>query len=160
MLLILQVLKCVKQQGIGEAIPPLSEVTVAYVAYLEFQDEPFDSTYKHGPESTFRLGIGTVLPGVEIALLSMRPYEIATFIIDPDYAYRDLGCPPLIPPKTEVLFAIRCIRFQDVSFIEKLSVLSPEEKKEFKNVKPLSIKIMNDGKINAGKRNYKQAVRE
>ena len=44
---------------------------------------------------SFRSGF---LPGFDVALATMRKGEISRFIFSPDYAYREMGCPPRIPP--------------------------------------------------------------
>ncbi|KAJ8668966.1 hypothetical protein QAD02_000225 [Eretmocerus hayati] len=39
-----QVLKLIKKEGTGDIVPPDAQVTVEYVGYFEYADEPFDST--------------------------------------------------------------------------------------------------------------------
>lgn len=66
--------------------------------------------------------------GMELGLLSMRRGELARFLFKPTYAYGTLGCPPLIPPNTTVLFEIELLDFLDSAESDKfcaLSVVSP-----------------------------------
>ena len=51
------------------------------------------------PPQTFKfsLGEGKVIGGWEVALSSMRPGELATITVSPQYAYGEKGIPPMIP---------------------------------------------------------------
>ena len=45
----------------------------------------------------FHLGF---LAGFDVAVGTMRKGEISKYLFSPDYAYREMGCPPRIPPST------------------------------------------------------------
>lgn len=62
--------------------------------------------------------------GMELGLLSMRRGELARFLFKPTYAYGTLGCPPLIPPNTTVLFEIELLDFLDSAESDKFCALS------------------------------------
>lgn len=51
--------------------------------------------------------------GLEIGLLSMTKGEAALFVLTPEYAYGQRGCPPSIPPNTTVLFKVEVLDFID-----------------------------------------------
>lgn len=76
------------------SVPAGALVTVHYCFFLEFQDDPFDSTRLRGRPSKFRLDAGSVVEGLEIAVKSMKKKEKAEFLFSPDYAYGSLGCYP------------------------------------------------------------------
>lgn len=61
---------------------------------------------------------------MELGLLSMRRGEVARFLFKPTYAYGKLGCPPLIPPNTTVLFEIELLDFLDSAESDKFCALS------------------------------------
>lgn len=62
--------------------------------------------------------------GMELGLLSMRRGELARFLFKPTYAYGTLGCPPLIPPNTTVLFEIELLDFLDSAESDKFCAFS------------------------------------
>lgn len=61
---------------------------------------------------------------MELGLLSMRRGELARFLFKPPYAYGTLGCPPLIPPNSTVLFEIELIDFLDSAESDKFCALT------------------------------------
>lgn len=99
------VLKKVIRPGAGPTVPPGSGVCFHYNAYLEMADEPFDSTRLRG--RTFRCLLDDmIIPGLSIAVASMRKGEIARFLIEPQYAYGRMGCPPRIPANATILYEV------------------------------------------------------
>jgi FK506-binding protein 6 len=82
--------------GIGCIVPEGAVVTVHYNAYIEYSDEPYDSTWLRGYPMTGRLGQGFIA-GFDIAIGSMKKGETSKFLIHPDKAYGGMGCPPRIP---------------------------------------------------------------
>ncbi|KAF2987833.1 hypothetical protein EK904_013640 [Melospiza melodia maxima] len=60
-----------------------------------------------------KLGKDITLWGLEIGLLSMTKGEAALFVLTPEYAYGQRGCPPSIPPNTTVLFKVEVLDFID-----------------------------------------------
>ena len=75
-------------------VPERSAVIIHYSCMIEDQDEPYDSTYLRSRPERHRLGSGVLLPGIEIAVLSMKKCEKSEFIIQPQLAYGPIGCPP------------------------------------------------------------------
>ena len=43
---------------------------------------------------------GECIVGWDIAVSTMRKGELSRFLISPNYAYGELGCPPRIPPNS------------------------------------------------------------
>ena len=112
-------------------MPERALVRVHYNGYLEYADEPYDSSRLRGKQQQFVLGngnnnlhthtqththtsclyhvcvcvcvclcwcVGEVIPGWEVAVLSMRRNERSQYLISPEYAFGQMGCPPRIPP--------------------------------------------------------------
>lgn len=61
----------------------------------------------------FRLGDGGLLPGLNIAVSTMKLWELSDFIIDADFAFKEVGCPPRVPPNCEILAEIELLEWTD-----------------------------------------------
>ncbi|XP_058801279.1 inactive peptidyl-prolyl cis-trans isomerase FKBP6 isoform X2 [Phymastichus coffea] len=156
-----EVLKLIKKEGTGEVIPHDAQVTVEYVGYFEYQDEPFDSTlFQREKRATLRLGKGEMIKGLEIAIASMKKFEKSVFIIQPNLAYGALGCPPRIPADSEVLFKVELIDFLDNGSADKYEELTNEEKRMFPRIEKIVRDLLNTARDSYGREKIKQAVRE
>jgi FK506-binding protein 6 len=122
--------KQVISQGIGDIIPPDSNVSIHYNAYLEYADEPFDSSYRRCRPHHFNLGAGNVIVGLDIAVKSMRKLEKAKFLIHPDYGLGPRGCPPRIPGNATCLYVVELVNYADSRSIEAFCCKSKEEQSE------------------------------
>lgn len=98
--------------GIGQVIPEDSIVMVYYIGYVENITEPFDVSYLQDKRpKLFALDQGELIPGLEIGIRTMKTGEHARFLIDPEFAYKKIGCPPRIPPNAHVLFDVHLVRY-------------------------------------------------
>jgi FK506-binding protein 6 len=77
-------------------VPENAVVTVHYGAYVEYDDEPYDSTWMRGCPLKCDLYRGFI-PGLFVGIASMKKGEISRFLIHPDMGYGKMGCPPRIP---------------------------------------------------------------
>lgn len=107
------IMKKVLKHGIGNVVPAGSLVRVHYNGYLEFSEEPFDSSRLRGKPEKIGLGTGEQILGWEIGMGSMKKGETARFLISPAYAYGRMGCPPRIPADSSVMFEIELLNFVD-----------------------------------------------
>ncbi|XP_077995368.1 inactive peptidyl-prolyl cis-trans isomerase FKBP6-like [Glandiceps talaboti] len=123
------VLKKMIKGGMGETIPPSSYCKIHYNGYLEYSDEPYDSTRLRNKPQTLKLGEGMCIPGLEIAVASMRKGEFSRFLVKPEYGYGKQGCPPRIPGNTIILFEIELLSFIDNSLPEQFHRWSKEEQR-------------------------------
>uniref|UniRef100_A0A2K5N8S4 peptidylprolyl isomerase n=2 Tax=Cercopithecinae TaxID=9528 RepID=A0A2K5N8S4_CERAT len=133
------VLKDVIREGAGDLVAPDASVLVKYSGYLEHMDRPFDSNYFRKTPRLMKLGEDITLWGMELGLLSMRRGELARFLFKPNYAYGTLGCPPLIPPNTTVLFEIELLDFLDSAESDKFCALSAEQQDQYPLQKVLKV---------------------
>ncbi|XP_035136082.1 inactive peptidyl-prolyl cis-trans isomerase FKBP6 isoform X10 [Callithrix jacchus] len=133
------VLKDVIREGAGDLVAPDATVLVKYSGYLEHMDRPFDSNCHRRTPKLMKLGEDITLWGMELGLLSMRRGELARFLFKPTYAYGTLGCPPLIPPDTTVLFEIELLDFLDSAESDKFCALSAEQQDQFPLQKVLKV---------------------
>lgn len=98
--------------GIGQIVPEDSIVFLHYLGYISNIHEPFDVTYLQGRRpKRFTLSNYELLPGLEIGVKTMRTGENARFIISPELAFREMGCPPRIPPNATVLFDVHLVSY-------------------------------------------------
>lgn len=153
-------MKLVKQNGVGDVVPYDAQVTIKYIAHIEYRDEPFDSSFARGGSEKFRLNRGQLIPGLEIGITTMRKHEIAVFIVHPDLAYGKYGCAPRIPPNEEILFVVHVIDYVDNGCAESLGTLSLEERKQLPNVVKRVQSKFNTAKDCFNKKKIKQAIRE
>ncbi|KAJ3634903.1 hypothetical protein MTP99_007844 [Tenebrio molitor] len=97
--------KRIIREGYGLKPELFTNVMIHYNAYVQYEAQPFDSTYARKKSFCFIAGEGQVIEGLEIAVLSMRLNEKSQFLIDPELAYRNSGL-NRIPPNSVVLFEI------------------------------------------------------
>ncbi|XP_036165889.1 inactive peptidyl-prolyl cis-trans isomerase FKBP6 [Myotis myotis] len=135
------VLKDVIREGAGELVVPDASVLVKYSGYLEHMDKPFDSNCFRKTPRLMKLGVDITLWGMELGLLTMRRGELARFLFKPPYAYGTLGCPPLIPPNSTVLFEIELIDFLDSAESDKFCALTAEQQDQFPLQKVLKVAV-------------------
>lgn len=114
---------------LSEGTPPNSgTVTIHYTLFLEHQDEPYDSTKLRGQCERFKLDDHRLLPGIEIAIKSMCKKEKASFMIQPEYAFGQMGCPPRIPENAQILAKIELLDFVQEAEAEALLAIDPTER--------------------------------
>ncbi|KAL2083321.1 hypothetical protein ACEWY4_021094 [Coilia grayii] len=121
------VLKKVIQPGEGPLVPRDASILVKLSGYLEYSDEPFDTTKKYKYHRMMKLGRDVTLWGLEVGLLTMQKGECANFLLKPNYAYGKMGCPPLIPSSATVFYEVHMIDFFDSAKVDEFLELSPEE---------------------------------
>ncbi|NXF30732.1 FKBP6 isomerase, partial [Nyctibius bracteatus] len=113
--------------------------TVMYAGYLEHRNEPFcTNCYSKSPK-LMKLGKDITLRGLIIGLLTMKKGEVARFIFMPDYAYGQLGCPPLIPPNATVMFKVELLDFLDTDECDTFFELTAEQQDTFPLQKVLNV---------------------
>ncbi|KAG9286194.1 hypothetical protein G9A89_014180 [Geosiphon pyriformis] len=102
----------------------------------EEEEEVIDSSAERGGlPTTFQLGSGQVIRGLEEALNSMCVGEKAEVLIAAEYAFGSIGSPPLIPPHTEINYEIEILRCTDEPLkhrLIKLKKLKEEGNQFFK----------------------------
>lgn len=126
--------KKIIREGYGETPKPGQEVSIHYNAYTEFSAEPFDSTYVRRRPTTFLVGDGRVLPGIDQAVRTMRTNEKAQFMVHYEYAYGKMGCLDRVPHEATILFEIELLKYLNSEALSWFDKLPEEEQKEFKNV--------------------------
>ncbi|XP_029984515.1 inactive peptidyl-prolyl cis-trans isomerase FKBP6 [Sphaeramia orbicularis] len=162
------ILKEVIQSGEGPPVPENASILIHYSAFLEYSDQPFETTTRCKYPRMMKLGRDVTLFGLQLGLLTMKKGEFSRFLFQPDYAYGDLGCPPFIPAAAEVLYEVHIVDYFDSAQMDDFIALSLEEQNSF----PLStlLKVVdtlrgfgnrcfNQSNYYNAKDRYKQAVR-
>lgn len=98
----------VRTPGEGSMPQPGGTVTVHYDGRL-LSGAPFDSTYDRGTPMDLRVGTGDVLPGMDEALLTMRPGEKRTVIVPWWLGYGERGRPPLVPQRATLVYELELL---------------------------------------------------
>lgn len=95
-------------KGIGWETPDFGdEVTVHYVGTL-LDGGTFDSTRDRNEPSTFTLGRGEVVDGLDQGIVTMTQEEIALFTVPPHLGYGEAGRQG-VPPNSVVQFQVQLI---------------------------------------------------
>lgn len=66
----------------------------------------FDSSYQRGQPLAFPVGVGAVIKGWDIGIMSMEVGEKSQIVITSDYGYGDEGRPGIIPGGATMVFSI------------------------------------------------------
>lgn len=128
------ILKEVVQPGEGPPVPENASVIMHYSAFLEYSNQPFETTLNVKYPRIMKLGRDVTLAGLELGLLTMMKGEFSRFLFQPQYAYGNMGCPPFIPPHAEVLYEVHVLDYLDSGQVDEFLTLCPEEQ----NTSPLS----------------------
>lgn len=83
---------------------------------------------------SFILGQYEVLPGIELAVKSMKSGEEAQFIIPYQLLFGELGCQPRVKAKADGLFIITLLDFALLGDDKALENLDPNERNKYKVV--------------------------
>lgn len=97
----------VEKEGTGKAPLATDQVTVHYTGYL-LNGNKFDSSVDRGQPATFPLN--QVIRGWTEGLQLMKEGGKTKFIIPSDLGYGDAGYPPVIPPKSWLIFDVELIK--------------------------------------------------
>ncbi|XP_048480143.1 inactive peptidyl-prolyl cis-trans isomerase shutdown-like [Plutella xylostella] len=117
-----------------ELVPYDAEVTIHYAAYWEKESISFDSTLtmNHGAPVKYQLGTGTLIPGLEIGLTTVKgPQARFHLLIQPAAAWGARGVPPRIRPEP-ALFTVSLVAVRHSHTADMFNDLPSEEQKKYK----------------------------
>ena len=104
-----KVFKKITRQGNGGSPSSGTKVTCEYKGYFK-DGKVFDQSYGRKPFN-FKVGVGQVIKGWDLGVLSMKKGEMATFYIKSDYAYGKRGAGGVIPGNTDLMFDVELLQF-------------------------------------------------
>lgn len=98
--------------GTGVPVETRKWTTVQYTGYLA-DGTKFDSSYDHGQPFTFPYGAHRVIPGWDTGFEGMRIGGKRRLFVPYQLAYGEMGRPPVIPPKAELIFDVEVLSQSD-----------------------------------------------
>jgi peptidylprolyl isomerase len=98
--------------GTGEVAQPRKFFTVHYTGWLT-DGTKFDSSYDHGGPYTFPYGARRVIAGWDTGFEGMHVGGKRRLYIPYALAYGELGQPPVIPPKANLIFDVELVSISD-----------------------------------------------
>lgn len=124
------ILKEVLISTAGNVIPDKSIVYIHYDAYVDDRKEPFDSTRLRRKPFKFLLGDGNLIPGLERGIQTMTKGELSRIMVDPKYAFGEMGVPPRIPANAEILYEVQIIKFIVGKDAVEFEDMAPEDQRQ------------------------------
>jgi peptidylprolyl isomerase len=97
--------------GTGESPKSGQTVVVHYTGWLT-DGTQFDSSIDRGEPISFVLGEGSVIPGWEEALATMKVGGKRQLMVPPDLGYGDQGAGNLIPPGATLIFEVELLEIK------------------------------------------------
>ncbi|HVU02141.1 MAG TPA: FKBP-type peptidyl-prolyl cis-trans isomerase [Polyangiaceae bacterium] len=94
--------------GTGTEAASGQTISVHYVGTLT-NGEKFDSSRDRGEPFSFRLGAGQVIKGWDQGVAGMKIGGLRKLTIPPELAYGDRGFPPVIPPRSTLVFEVELV---------------------------------------------------
>jgi FKBP-type peptidyl-prolyl cis-trans isomerase len=73
---------------------------------------PFDSRRSRNQIFHFLLGGGQVIEGLDVAVSKMSVGQLVEATIPYPYHYGIAGYPPVVPPRSTLIFRVELIRFE------------------------------------------------
>lgn len=83
-----------------------------YTGKLE-NGEVFDSSVTRGQPFECQIGVGQVIKGWDVGMMSMSIGEKAELTIAGEFAYGASGSPPKIPPNATLVFEVELLKIGD-----------------------------------------------
>lgn len=106
------VTKRITKAGEGGELPKKGEkITVNYEGRLE-NGTIFDSSYDREPFEC-SIGVGQVIKGWDVGMMSMSLGEEAELTIVGEHAYGERGSPPTIPANATLIFKVELMRIEE-----------------------------------------------
>jgi peptidylprolyl isomerase len=95
--------------GEGAPVSPGDFITVQYTGWLAADGTKFDSSYDRSAPFTFPQGMHRVIAGWDQGFAGMKVGGKRRLFIPYQLAYGDSGHPPVIPPKSDLIFDIELV---------------------------------------------------
>jgi len=104
--------KIIKAGDGGPLAETGEQITVHYTGKLE-NGEVFDSSVTRGQPFECQIGVGQVIKGWDVGMMSMSVGEKAELTIAGEHGYGASGSPPKIPPNATLIFEVELLKIGD-----------------------------------------------
>ena len=111
-------IKIIEENSDGKEVKVSNTILFDRIGFLEHNGIPFESSIYDGKPTMLNLAVGPILPGLLRGLLAMRVGERANIIIHPALAYGKLGCLPIIPPDSYLLYNVKVYKAWEESKLD------------------------------------------
>lgn len=129
-----------------------------YNMFIQNELEAFDSSYLRGSPHKFANNDETVMPGMLIAIRTMRKGEEAQFVIGSELMFGALGCAPRIPPNSDILLLVQIIECIEIGNENAIEELTPDERRKFSFVENKSNELFTRAKYEMESKRYSKAA--
>ncbi|KAJ3647950.1 hypothetical protein Zmor_006750 [Zophobas morio] len=150
--------KRVIREGAGDKPTEYSMVKIHFNAYVEYDENPFDSTYMRNKPYGFIVNDGRVIAGLDFAVQSMKPNEKSQFLIHPDYAYGRNCSLGRVPSNATVLFEVELLEIVHSGAVLTYEKLPEDQQKEFSEIYKYCVALCERGKKSFSDRQYLKAL--
>lgn len=97
------------KEGDGATFAQQGQRVVMHYTGTLTDGSKFDSSRDRGQPFAFRLGVGEVIKGWDVAVAQLSLGQRAKLTITPDYGYGDRGFPGAIPPNSTLVFDVELL---------------------------------------------------
>ncbi len=107
----------VLQEGTGESPQKGDYVAVHYTGWIDVNGEPgnqFDSSLDRGEPFVFPVGMGYVIKGWDLGVITMKVGEKRRLFIPSELGYGAPGAGKSIPPHANLIFDVELLQVQKV----------------------------------------------
>lgn len=98
-------------EGTGPS-PQHGQICVVHYTGWFTNGQKFDSSLDRGQPYSFPLGMGRVIKGWDEGVQSMKVGGKRKLIVPYQLAYGEAGRPPLIPPKSDLIFEVQLLQIK------------------------------------------------
>ncbi|XP_055305098.1 inactive peptidyl-prolyl cis-trans isomerase shutdown [Sitodiplosis mosellana] len=148
------VYKRIITKGIDEVMnSPNCRIRWTFSMFFEGEPMAFDSS--SNPVTVQKIDL---ILGLQIAAESMQKKEEAQFVIDYKLMFGEIGCPPRIKPKADVLLVAKMIDFIDTGDENACDSLSQEDRRKFAVLKDKVIEMMKKLQDHFRNKRYRYAI--
>lgn len=156
----IDIYKKVVKEGLGKELTTQNaRIAIHYNAYLENEAIAFDSSYLRGHPVVFEIGKEEIMPGIELAVKSMREGEESQFVISYKLLLGEMGCPPRVKPKADGLFIIQLHTINETGDEQGIEEISKADRNKFSVIMPKVEDVYKKGKDCFQRHNYSNASR-
>lgn len=136
-----------------------SKVTYEYSFYLENEDDPFDSSYINKKPACIGLSLGLdTFRGYTEAISTMSNKEESLFCISYKLLFGELGSPPRIPPKSDILCSIKILNVSIITEEDIVARNDPLRGKSFEKSQDKFSSLNKKAKTEFMNSNYYEAI--